>query len=501
MAKKYGRPAGAHSGSGRPPSSSAAVDWNEFDAALYEFTLTHLRRLARAFRSQTAHEVHIHCNAYYGEVFPYLDVRPQADGANAIRFPGYPTHPPRKPDGLDYSIDGWRFLELEPNPRQAVVRRWHSWSVAFIKWTAERELDSEDHDGQEEVRRLTSQFLYRVCLVALRLEKDTEFNFVQKEPCCVLFVEDHDEMEFESWKRLIEARIEFAPPWKRGNEWPIFGRQPEIAAAIFAHAAEYHARKQLPQAASLLREAIARLPELQGALAHQVKGTNVKLPIPEGNAWARAYLALTGQGFWLNEERSTKAINRALGFDSKLPEAYFLRAKLRAGGPVPAEMLDSAAKDLNRAISLDGSNPEFFALRAELRARPYYPFWQKALADYTRAHELDPFNQRWLMRRAEVQEQLGDYEAAITDYSLVFELRHSVVTWYVRDAIRGRARCLYQIGRIQQAVQDWNRLIKYEKYAEYFHNRAACFRKLGNKKRAAKDEQIGHKLEKRDDEE
>ena len=311
-------------------------------------------------------------------------------------------------------------------------------------------------------------------------------------------MEDHDEVEFESWKRLLSARTEFAPPWELDTAWPISGRQPEIAAAIFALAAEYHKRKQLPQAASLLREAIARLPELQFVPRYEVSGTDVKLPIPENQAWARAYLALTEESFW-SYERTTKAIKKSLWFDSSLLEAYYLRAKIGTGGPVEAEALDSAVKDLDRAISLDDGHPEYFAFRAELRARPYYPFWQQALADYTRAHELDPFNQRWLMRRANVQEHLGNYLAAINDYSRVFALRHSVVSWYVRDAIRGRAKCLQQVGRFQQAIRDWNRLISYEESAEYFNNRAACLRKLGHKKRATKDEQTAKKLENDDD--
>jgi len=477
--------------------SDGSFDWEEFDAAFYEFTLTHLRRLSKAFPSQTAYQVHIHCNAYDGEVYPYLQVRPQTDEAQRIRIPT--AHRPwatRSDLALEYTLDGWEQLELEPSPRQASVRRFTKAAEQYCQWL---QACSDDDDDDDEVQRLTTEFMHRACLVALRLEKNTGFEFVRKEPGCVLFVEDHDEPESHSWKRLIKARTEVAPPWKKGSAaWPISGRQPEIAAAIFVLAMEYYDRNQLRQAASLLREAIACLPELQGTPAHRVEGTNVRLPIPENQAWARAYLAVAGSGDW-DEATTRRALTTALRLDPTLPDAYFLKAKLRAGGPEPARILDSAAKDLDRAIALDGGNPEYFALRAGLR--PYHPFWEQALADYTRAHELDPFNQRWLQERAEVHEQLRDYEAAIRDYSRIFELRHSVPDEDTQDTIRGRAKCLRKVGRIQEAIQDWNRLIKYEKNAEYFRQRAACFRRLGNKERAAKDEQTAQKIKRHEKEE
>lgn len=475
-------------------SKHVAVDWEEFDAALYGFMLAHLRRLGRVFRSRPAYEIHIHCNADYGQVFPYLDVRPQTTGRRRIRFPGYPTHPPRKPDGLAYTLDGWEFVELEPDQSRPAVRRW--WDCSTVDAQRVADLRSQDYDA---ARELTDEFLRHACTVALRLEKDTGFEFVRKEPCWVLFVADHDETESDSWRRLIEARIELTPPWKEGNAWPINGRQPEIASAIFALASEYHARKQLPEAASLLREAVARLPELRGASAGRVKGTDVELPIPENRAWAMAYLAVAERDFW-NEERTERAIKNALRFDAGLADAYYFRAKIRTALKAPPRVLNAAAKDLDRAISLDAGRPAYFALRAELRARPYYPFWEQALADYTRAHELDPFNQRWLMRRAEVRQQLGDHAGAINDYSAVFRLHHSVVSWEVRDALRGRAKCLQKIGRVRQAVRDWDRLIKYSEYAEDFAHRAACYRELGNHKRAEADEQAARKLAKDEEE-
>jgi tetratricopeptide (TPR) repeat protein len=231
-----------------------------------------------------------------------------------------------------------------------------------------------------------------------------------------------------------------------------------------------------------------------------VRGTNIILPIPEKQAWARANLAVAGACLY-GDDTSERLINKALKLDPRQPEAYFLRAKLNGSGPVRAEALDAAVKDLDQAIALDGRDPKYFALRANLRSRPYHPFWEQALSDYTRAHELDPFNQCWLMKRAGVYEQLGNDEGAINDYSIVFDLQHSIVTWRARDAIQARARCFQRIGEFRKAIQDWNRLIKFEKWSEYFQNRALCFRKLGDNIRAEKDDRMFQRLNKKELEE
>jgi tetratricopeptide (TPR) repeat protein len=190
-----------------------------------------------------------------------------------------------------------------------------------------------------------------------------------------------------------------------------------------------------------------------------------------------------------NEERN--AIQTALGFDPLLPDVYFARSQTR-------DTTEGQVKDLDRAITLDGSRPEFFASRGELHLYGDNRYWAQGVSDFTRAHELDPFNQKWLMRRAELHEKLGNDEAAIEDYSRVFELRHSVVSWYVRNALRGRAKCLQKLGRFRQALREWNRLIAYEQYAEYFHNRAICQSKLGNTERAKKDRETARRLKKKE---
>jgi tetratricopeptide (TPR) repeat protein len=339
-------------------------------------------------------------------------------------------------------------------------------------------------------------FLRRACRIVVELEKKGEFDAIRKESSFVVLVEDHDEILFDSWRRLVEARIEVSPPWaSSAAPWPISGRHPEIATAIFVFAMIYRDRSLLHEAAYLLREAIARLPELQGQTSYRVQGTDVELPIPENNAWARACLALTAEHMW-NAELESRAIERAIAFDPSLSGAYFFRAKMRTRGPVPAAELDLAVADLDRAISLDANNPDYFGLRADLRARPYYPFLDQAIRDYSRAHELDPFNRQWLMKRAAILSASGKAEDAICDYSQVVQLADSVnVFCYVIDAVIGRAKCLQNIGRLSEACNDWSLLIKFDEAPEYFRGRAACLRDLGDDDHAADDEKTAERLE------
>jgi tetratricopeptide (TPR) repeat protein len=53
---------------------------------------------------------------------------------------------------------------------------------------------------------------------------------------------------------------------------------------------------------------------------------------------------------------------------------------------------------------------------------------------------------------------------------------------------------LQKVGRYRQALREWNRLLAYENYAEYFHNRAICHSKLGNTEQAEKDRLAAQRL-------
>lgn len=471
-----------------------SVNWPEFDEALYGFLLSHLKRLAKHYETQVSYEVLIHCSADYGEAYAYLGVRPQGYGTGEYQFPGYPNHPPRNPDGLCYTLNGWHHLEIDADADDSSVKRWNDWCNNF-----RAHMFGDNHD------RLRTEFLERACLAALRVEQETSFAFLAREPSFVLMVEDHDEYQYYSWRRLVRARIRLSPPWDSAP-WPIAGRHPDLAAVIFAFAATYHERGELIPAAHLLREAIARLPELQNPNCYRVEGTDVDLPVPEHKAWARAHLALAEE-HRLDEnlkqadiETVTQLdIDRALQLDPDLADAYYLHAQRLSGGPVPAADLDAAVAVVNCAIALDMNRPNYFALRGSIHERPFHPFWEEAIRDYSHAIALDPINQCWLMRRGDIFARIGDHAAAIEDYSRVFELRESKVSWYVRQALIGRADSLQALGNYRAALEDWNRLIAYEKSSRYYLARATCFRNVGDERAATEDEKTAQQLQQAED--
>jgi tetratricopeptide (TPR) repeat protein len=286
-----------------------------------------------------------------------------------------------------------------------------------------------------------------------------------------------------------------------------------MATVLFAMAARRHLDRKPRQAAHLLREAVARLPELGGDAEYAIKGTGVRLPIPENTAWARAYAALSREVRWGDDETFEWIIETALKFDPKYAEPYFLRAKRITGGPVPPQVLDRAVKDLDKAIQLDSNDARFFELRASLRSRPYYPFLDQAIADYTRALEIEPRNEQFLMDRAEVLIRRKRPAAAIHDFTRVIERWNppgsvSAFSWgpigNVHRALSGRASCLQELKKFRDAVEDWTRLIdgggSSSNGPEYLEQRAECFRQLGQARKAAADSKRAKELKTRRDE-
>ncbi len=465
-----------------------AATWEEFEAALTGFLEVQIEQFAVRYPEEVAYEFLVHCNAYYGGVFCYLKTRLQNYGEpGVVRYPNFPDHPPREPEGLDYTLgDGEDGFDLNDEIEENLDK-----DPRVDRWMAdERQSATADDDDR---MKFVEEFLERACRVALRLERSGAFNILCREPSFVLFVQDHDESNVDSWKRLFRARIELMPPWQN-PAWPIGGRHPDIANVLFAMAADHHSRDEVRKGSYLLREAIARLPELDGPPTFTVTGSDVKLSVPENEAWARAFLAQTTELLWTDRVLAMQLLERAAQLAPNLAEVHYTRANIRSG-PIPAKELDQSVADLDIAIQLDPSQVEFYALRAELRARPYYPFWDQALLDYTKAHELDPDNQKWLMRRAEVLTELRQHEAAIADYSQVFKLRNSELTWYVRNAIVGRATCLQELHRYQEAMDDWNRLIDYEESPRYFRGRAVCRRGMNDEAGATADDEKAAILE------
>lgn len=477
------------------------IDWQEFEEALYQFTRSQLEAFGKEHPDESFYAFAFCCNAYYGEIM--LSLNSEADfRRKTTQNIGYVGYSKTELEELRWSIGDWQFMENtlspsgeSPDRLSAAVESFLAKIESLQEQAGEAyEEGSDDESAHEEIGALEREFLRRVCHIAVRLEKNGAFHAIRTDPDFTIYVADHDETDFESWRRLIRARIEFAPPWEE-NVWPIAGWHPQMATAIFAESAAYHQEGKLREAAHLAREAIARLPELNGEPKYLVEETGVRLPIPANNAFARAYAA-TAEGNWYEHELYHKALDEAERLDAGLAEIYYLRG---TACRLPAELkhLDRNAeilyevRQLDRAIDLDPGDARYYGKRAEKHHRQLHAY-EEALRDYSKAHELDPTEEKWLMGRAETHVQLNDYAAAIDDYTKVHALWNFETYWTVRDALNGRAECNLQLKNYQAAIDDWTRLIDYDKKGnnvkQYLLKRAACHRALGNESAAVDDE-------------
>jgi tetratricopeptide (TPR) repeat protein len=132
------------------------------------------------------------------------------------------------------------------------------------------------------------------------------------------------------------------------------------------------------------------------------------------------------------------------------------------------------------------------ALASERNAKYYYQSgnvkydrgdYQGAIADYTRAIELNPNFDKAYFNRALAKHDLGDYSAAIADYSKSLKiLPNNPKTYYSRGLSKDN------LGDYSAAIADYNRAIALNpNYADAYNNRGASKGKLGDYSAAIAD--------------
>jgi len=113
---------------------------------------------------------------------------------------------------------------------------------------------------------------------------------------------------------------------------------------------------------------------------------------------------------------------------------------------------DPALADLTRAIELDPKTAWRYGLRSEAsRAKGDL---DGALQDLTRALELDPSEVLGYAQRASIHFQREEYDLALGDYSKILELDPDNLT-----ALRNRAAAHFRRGDFEDAVRDYSEAI------------------------------------------
>ena len=101
---------------------------------------------------------------------------------------------------------------------------------------------------------------------------------------------------------------------------------------------------------------------------------------------------------------------------------------------------------------------------------------EKALADYTRALQMQPNNSTAYHNRGNTLEKMGRLEAAMVDFSRAAELDTNSSA-----SKHARALLLDKMGRHEEALTDFSAAITQEPLnALYYHNRGLCYRNLGD---------------------
>ncbi|MBS1994430.1 MAG: TonB family protein [Cyanobacteria bacterium SZAS LIN-3] len=143
--------------------------------------------------------------------------------------------------------------------------------------------------------------------------------------------------------------------------------------------------------------------------------------------------------------------------------------------------LDLALKALNTAISLSESDPEAWALRANCHNLALKH--REAIADASKAIELDPDYASPYAYRGDAYEAVHEYDRALQDYSKNVSLDPSASQAYLR-----RTELLAKLGQYDKAVFDATECIKLAPTCgEAYYYRAQANDALGLKAQAAAD--------------
>jgi tetratricopeptide (TPR) repeat protein len=190
-----------------------------------------------------------------------------------------------------------------------------------------------------------------------------------------------------------------------------------------------------------------------------------------GNAGAfldRGILFATRHDFELAIEDFTEAIR----LDDKLAAAYVFRGRAYAAGASHVLEIGEKFSDFRSLMK------NYVNLTADQKDA-----FDKAIADDTRAIQLDPKLAAAYYDRGFVYNSIGDYDKAIADYNQAIRLNPNSANTYNRRGIAYRSK-----GDYGRAIADYNQAINLEpNLAETYANRGAAYRSKGNHDRAIAD--------------
>lgn len=119
---------------------------------------------------------------------------------------------------------------------------------------------------------------------------------------------------------------------------------------------------------------------------------------------------------------------------------------------------------------------------------------QAAVSSFTKAIELNPKAEEPYYHRANAYQKLGNYKAAVADYTKVISRNRGGFS--LSDvAYWNRARAYEKLDEKQKAISDWTQVIsKSQNSAEAYFRRANMYRDLEDKENAINDYKVADKI-------
>lgn len=151
--------------------------------------------------------------------------------------------------------------------------------------------------------------------------------------------------------------------------------------------------------------------------------------------------------------RVIPACSEILAKDPNNAVAYFKRGKANLESRTDTRLLDQAIADLSKAIEINPSYAEAYTERATAYQRK--ADYSRAIADATKAIELNPSVSLAYRVRGSVYLQQRDYARALADYSKAIELNPNSTSGYV-----GRAFTYAEKGDTGPAIDDIEKAFK-----------------------------------------
>ncbi len=179
-------------------------------------------------------------------------------------------------------------------------------------------------------------------------------------------------------------------------------------------------------------------------------------------------------------DKAREDYNRAIDIDPQHALPYFLRGRINWAH---ADEYERAIEDLTRAIELSDDDYLMSAAHTGLaESKVRLGRFDAAIADYDEVLERAS-NPLIFERRAHARLQIGDVDGAKEDYE-------SAVTMAPNNPrpLQRRARDrLYYFGEVEQALEDFERLLASRPSAYHLYNRAVAQRRLGRYSAALDD--------------